>query len=172
MQNPFNLDPRFVAQQERRLADYPGMAPPRSTSVDYMWGGDQGLLDLRPVWYDLRPLHQGPPALPVSWIRWPFPDCPPCPLWPSWHLRGRTWRPPVTPSSRSSRTLRDNRGPRTKTFCGLCAIQDTLWIIMCHCGHFIISCCISGLGHIMCYYVLCVFLDLVILCAIMYYVLL
>ena len=39
MQNPFNLDPRFVAQQERRRADYTGMAPPRSTSVDSMWGG-------------------------------------------------------------------------------------------------------------------------------------
>ena len=39
MQNPFNLDPRFVAQQEGRWADYTGMAPPRSTSVDYMWGG-------------------------------------------------------------------------------------------------------------------------------------
>ncbi|CAL8292646.1 unnamed protein product [Arctogadus glacialis] len=38
MQNPLNLDPRFVAQQERRRANYTGMAPPRST-VDSMWGG-------------------------------------------------------------------------------------------------------------------------------------
>ncbi|CAL8255557.1 unnamed protein product [Gadus morhua 'NCC'] len=39
MQNPFNLDPRFVAQQERRRADYSGLAPPRSTSVHSMLGG-------------------------------------------------------------------------------------------------------------------------------------
>ena len=39
LQNPLNHEPRFVAQQEGRWADYTGMAPPRSTSVDYMWGG-------------------------------------------------------------------------------------------------------------------------------------
>ena len=36
LQNPLNHEPRFVAQQERRRADYTGMAPPRSTSVDSM----------------------------------------------------------------------------------------------------------------------------------------